>query len=394
MNEFSKTLLVCWFGVFTTSIGLSQIAPILPIYIRYLGVSDYNEVAFYSGLCFGVTPLLVAVFSPIWGFMTTRYGCKIMLLRASIGMAILTLLLAFAQNIEQIIILRALTGVVAGFTSSATIFIVMISNKRKVTYALATLSTASVSGNLIGPLFGGLIYEFTGVRVLFAIIAALLFCSFLTILLFIKQNGTPPKQSNINAESRINIPFVLILFVMTFIVQAGLNAVIPIMALFVEQIRHNNTYIALWTGIVVAASGISNIIFAPKIGRFADKIGPNKIIVVSLTFCGVIFYLQSLVDNIYTLILLRLLLGAGLGGLMPCINAMFKKNVSSAKIGMVLGFNQSAFALGNFTGSFGGGIIASQFGIKNVFTIVFVIFMLYSIIFYITQQYFIQKIDK
>ncbi|ECP8928297.1 hypothetical protein ACSYQW_001935, partial [Campylobacter jejuni] len=34
MENFNRTLLVCWFGVFTTSMGLSQIAPILPFYIK------------------------------------------------------------------------------------------------------------------------------------------------------------------------------------------------------------------------------------------------------------------------------------------------------------------------------------------------------------------------
>ncbi|EAL1432249.1 multidrug efflux MFS transporter [Campylobacter coli] len=34
MENFNRTLLVCWFGVFTTSMGLSQIAPILPLYIK------------------------------------------------------------------------------------------------------------------------------------------------------------------------------------------------------------------------------------------------------------------------------------------------------------------------------------------------------------------------
>ncbi|EPT6715092.1 MFS transporter, partial [Campylobacter jejuni] len=49
MENFNRTLLVCWFGVFTTSMGLSQIAPILPFYIKELGHVDTSEIAFYSG---------------------------------------------------------------------------------------------------------------------------------------------------------------------------------------------------------------------------------------------------------------------------------------------------------------------------------------------------------
>ncbi|EPX9001066.1 MFS transporter, partial [Campylobacter coli] len=52
MENFNRTLWVCWFGVFTTSMGLSQIAPILPLYIKELGHTDTSEIAFYSGLAF------------------------------------------------------------------------------------------------------------------------------------------------------------------------------------------------------------------------------------------------------------------------------------------------------------------------------------------------------
>ena len=195
MDTFNKTLLVCWFGIFTTSMGLSQLAPILPLYIRSLGVSEYESVAFYSGLSFGITSLFMAAFSPIWGALTLRFGCKIMLLRASFGMAVLTLTLAFVQNVEQIVIIRALTGVISGFTSSAIVYIALISPAQKAGASLATLSTASVSGNLIGPLFGGVFSDFIGIRALFIVIAGLLFCSFFTIYFFIhEQKGQIKEQ--------------------------------------------------------------------------------------------------------------------------------------------------------------------------------------------------------
>lgn len=389
MNDFSKTLLICWFGVFATSMGLSQVAPILPVYIRSLGVSEYADVSFYSGLCFGITSLLMAFFAPIWGALTNRFGYKIMLLRASLAMAILTLLLAFASSVNQILILRAITGIFAGFTSSAIIFIAVISPKQKVTYALATLSTASVSGNLMGPMFGGLLAELIGIKAVFVFISILLFISFLTIYFFVKEENVISKEKRKNFSSndvKENMILILLLFFLTFIVQAGFNAVMPIMTLFVEQIHHSKSYVVFWTGLVIAASGISNLFFTPKLGKIADKIGPSKIITISLFSCGVLFYLQSLVDGIAMLIVLRLLLGITLGGLVPCINALFKKCVSQKKLGLILGFNQSAFAIGNFTGAISGGYIAGKFSIEAVFVIVCVSFIVSSILFFITER--------
>ncbi len=156
MENFNRTLLVCWFGVFTTSMGLSQIAPILPFYIKELGHVDMSEIAFYSGLAFGITPLFMAVFSPLWAFLGAKYGYKNMLLRASFGMSVFS----FAHSALEVVFVRGLTGIISGFTSAAVVFIVVIAPKEKVAYALGTLSTASISGSLLEPLFGGFVAEF------------------------------------------------------------------------------------------------------------------------------------------------------------------------------------------------------------------------------------------
>ena len=83
-----KKLFVCWFGAFITAIGLSQIAPFLPVYIKDLGVENAYNVDILSGICFGITFLISAIVSPMWAKMSDKHGRKPMLLRASIGMAI------------------------------------------------------------------------------------------------------------------------------------------------------------------------------------------------------------------------------------------------------------------------------------------------------------------
>ena len=82
MELWKKNLWVCWFGVFATSSGLSQLIPILPLYIEEMGVHDVAEIAEWSGVAYGVTFILMAIFSPIWGKAADRYGRKPMLLRA------------------------------------------------------------------------------------------------------------------------------------------------------------------------------------------------------------------------------------------------------------------------------------------------------------------------
>ncbi|TKX31805.1 MFS transporter [Campylobacter estrildidarum] len=388
MEKFNKTLWICWFGVFTTSMGLSQIAPILPLYIKELGHVNLNEIAFYSGLAFGVTPLGMAIFSPIWAFLGAKYGYKNMLLRASLGMSILTLWLSFAHSATEVVLIRALTGIVSGFTSAAVVFIAVIAPKERVAYALGTLSTASVSGSLIGPLFGGFVAEFFKISTVFDFVAFLIACSFVTIYFFIHEDKKNKEVQQYTDKKKENKILIIVLFATTFVIQFGTFGVMPILSIFVEQI-HQYGNLALWSGIVVASSGISNLFFAPKIGKFADKIGPSKIIFVSLLFCGICFYLQSLTTNVYMLIIVRLLIGVGLGGLLPCVNALLKKSVDAKNLSVVFGLNQTCQFLGNFCGAFGGGIIAAYFKIEFVFAFVCFVFIINALIFLVFEKKYI-----
>ncbi|MGI7226089.1 MFS transporter [Campylobacter coli] len=388
MENFNRTLLVCWFGVFTTSMGLSQIAPILPLYIKELGHTNTSEIAFYSGLAFGITPLGMAIFSPLWAFLGAKYGYKNMLLRASFGMSVLTLWLSFAHSALEVVFVRGLTGIISGFTSAAVVFIAVIAPKEKVAYALGTLSTASISGSLLGPLFGGFVAEFFSISTVFDMVAFLIVCSFVTIYFFIHERKIQKEAKKNTQKVKENKTLIIVLFITTFVIQFGTFGVMPILSIYVEQI-HQGGNLALWAGIVVAASGISNLFFAPKLGKIADKIGPSKIIFGALIFCGICFYLQAVVSNVYTLIFVRLLIGVGLGGLLPCVNALLKKSVSAKNLSVIFGFNQTCQFLGNFCGAFGGGLITAHFSVELVFAFICCIFILNAIIFLIFERNYI-----
>lgn len=119
MEIWKRNLFVCWFGVLVTSTGLSQLAPILPLYIEQLGVHDYAAIEQLSGIAFGATFISLAVFAPIWGQAADRYGRKPMLLRASLGMAVVIASMGFVTSVWQLIGLRLLQGTISGYYSAA-----------------------------------------------------------------------------------------------------------------------------------------------------------------------------------------------------------------------------------------------------------------------------------
>ena len=67
-----------------------------------------------------------------------------MLLRASLGMAIAILLQAFATNVWQLFILRAIMGLTSGYIPNAMALVASVPRERG--WALSTLSRRKLAG--------------------------------------------------------------------------------------------------------------------------------------------------------------------------------------------------------------------------------------------------------
>ena len=62
--------------------GFTLVMPFLPLYFRQLGVTDVGEIALWSGVSLGITPLITAFMAPLWGRLADQYGRKIMVQRS------------------------------------------------------------------------------------------------------------------------------------------------------------------------------------------------------------------------------------------------------------------------------------------------------------------------
>jgi len=387
MELWKKNLIVCWFGCFATAAGLSQIAPVLPLYIEHLGVHNIDEIEQWSGIAFGVTFIVMAIASPIWGQAADRYGRKPMLLRASLGMAIVITCMGFVQNIYQLVGLRLIQGAVSGFVSAAITLIATQAPKARAGWALGTLSTGAVGGMLLGPLIGGYLAETWGLHSVFFATGALLMVAFMASLLFVQEDFKAPTHNVLSFREvwgLIPNPSVMItMFVTTFILQLALLSIEPIITVYITQL-HVTDHVVLISGTVFAASGFGNMLAASQLGKLSDKIGPQKVMLVALIAAGLLFIPQAFVTNPWQLMGLRFLLGIAAAGLLPSINTLIMRNTPSSITGRAFGYNQSAQFLGSFAGSLLGGQTAATFGIHYVFFVTAALLLLNAIWVYTT----------
>ncbi|HEY3424935.1 MAG TPA: multidrug efflux MFS transporter [Negativicutes bacterium] len=387
MGFWKKNLLVCWFGCFATAAGLSQIAPVLPLYIEHLGVQNIEEIEQWSGIAFGVTFIIMAIASPIWGQAADRYGRKPMLLRASLGMAIVIACMGFVQNVYQLVGLRLIQGAVSGFISAAITLIATQVPKERAGWALGTLSTGTVGGMLLGPLVGGYLAETWGFRSVFFSSSVLLMIAFMAALFFVQEDFKAPTKGVLSFREVWNLipnPGVMItMFVTTFILQLALLSIEPIITVYVTQL-HVTNHVALISGLVFAASGFGNMLTASQLGKISDKIGPHKIMLVALVAAGLLFIPQAFVTTPWQLMGFRFLLGIAAAGLLPSINTLIMRNTPNAITGRFFGYNQSAQFLGSFGGSVLGGQTAAAFGIHYVFFVTGALLLINAVWVYTT----------
>lgn len=383
MEMWKKNLAVCWFGMFVTGIGMSQIAPIMPLYIKHLGVVNAASISELSGITFGITYIISAIFSPIWGNAADKFGRKPMLLRASLGMAIVIACMGLAPNVYVLIGLRVLQGAITGYSTACTTLIATQTDKEHAGYALGTLSTASIAGSLIGPTVGGLIEEMFGIKLVFFITGLLLFIAFITTLLFVKEAFIREDKKPLSArEIWDSVPqksLTIVLSVTFFVMTLALYTIEPIVTVYVTQLSKSTSHIALISGLVFSASGLANIVAAPYLGKLSDKVGAHKVMLASLIAAGLIYIPQAFVKDSLQLMCLRFLLGLTLGGLNPSVNTLVKRITPASITGRIFGFTVSAGYLGVFGGSVLGGEIAARFGINYVFFITSALMLLNAV---------------
>src|SRR5574344_1564157 len=131
MEIWKRNLYICCTASFIVSIGMSQMAPILPLYIAELGITDPGDIARWAGIVFGCNFISLAIFSPIWGRLSDRFGRKPMILRASAWLGLIMIGMGLAQSVTHLIILRLMQGALSGFQAAATPWIAQETPKER-----------------------------------------------------------------------------------------------------------------------------------------------------------------------------------------------------------------------------------------------------------------------
>ena len=372
-GPWHRNLIVLWFCTFVAGMAFSEIMPFLSLFVSQLGDFTKAQTTFYSGLAFAADYAISAISAPLWGIIADKKGRKIMLLRASLGMAVAMGLMGFVTNVWQLVALRALQGVFAGFISNAQALVASQTPRKYSGRALSTLITGAVSGQLFGPVIGGLLAQLFSIRNTFFITAGLLMVAFLLSLFFVQEHFKPVAHHREPGDSRNplaafqNPRLIIVMLCSTAIVQFGNASIAPIISLYVRELMHYRGPITVVAGIIAALPGISNIFSAPRLGRYGDQHGSGKVLLFGYIFAVIMYFPQGIVTSVVALGILRFAIGISDGALYPEIQTVLTKNTPVHLTSTIFSYNQSFQAIGNMFGALLGGLVAGWFNYNAVF---------------------------
>ncbi|WP_093129410.1 MFS transporter [Variovorax sp. OK605] len=361
------------FGSFTTIIAMTLLLPFLPLYVEQLGVKDHAAIVQWSGAAYGATFLSAALVAPLWGRLADRYGRKPMLIRASLGMAVAMALIGLAGNVWQLVGLRLLAGLLGGYASGSMVLVATQTPKARTGWALGTMSSAIMAGNLVGPLVGGVLPPLIGIRATFFAAGAMIFVAFLaTAFLIREEKKAPADKARLQAAGAgwaavpDKRPLVAMLFTGMLLMLANMS-IEPIITVYVATLVEDPNRVTMMAGLVMSAAALGSILSASRLGKLADRVGHWNVIVGCLAVSALLLVPQAFVTSGWQLVVLRFLMGLSLGGLLPCIASVIRHNVPERVAGNMLGYSTSAQYTGQVAGPLLGGFVGGHIGMRAVF---------------------------
>ena len=373
METWKRTVYISLVCVFCIAFGVSQLAPILPLYFHDLGVQTPEAMSLWSGLATGATYIIVCLAAPFWGRLADKRGRKITLIRSSFGMALCNILIAFQTTPEGVVLIRLIQGLVSGFYSASITLIASESPIERTGWALGLLASANLAGSLIGPLLGGYIADTVGIRNDFIIVGIIMSLAGLLAAVFIHEDYKPKANVEKLSISKLKeqIPefnSVIALCVASFIYAICIMSLQPVISVYIKGIVPSDTEnLAFIAGAVFSAMGIAQLMSSSPLGKLVDKIGPRKVLVISLIYVGILNIPQAYVSDVYQLAIIRFLQGFGLGGMLPALNTYLSSKTPREFTGQVFSYNQSCLFFGYFLGSVGGASLMAWLGFTTLF---------------------------
>ncbi|UCF96482.1 MAG: MFS transporter [Spirochaetaceae bacterium] len=147
----------------------------------------------------------------------------------------------------------------------------------------------------------------------------------------------------------------------------GFSFALPFMPLYIQELGITDPEaLRLWSGLLMAGSGVSLAIMTPIWGVLSDRFGRKPMTLRANLGGAVLLFAMGLVRSPELLLVLRVVQGALTGTVIANLTLVVS-NTPEKRIGFAIGIMNSAVFAGNAVGPLVGGYFADQFGFRVAF---------------------------
>lgn len=387
LENWQRTLYILFFAQLMVAVGFSSIFPFLPLYVEELGSTTGLSIELLSGLVYSAQAFTMMLASPIWGSLADRYGRKIMVERSMFGAAVTMLLMSFAASAEQLVVMRAIQGLISGTIAAASALLASVTPRKHIGYAMGLLQVGFGTGIAVGPLIGGAVADLFGYSVVFYITAAMLFLAGVLVYWGVQENFTPVESDRAEktsflkaARGLMSVAGVKMTFMIRFLTSMARMMILPIIPLFIATILVDSSKLNTFTGLVMGVASAATTISAVLLGKLGDRVGFRIVLVTSMAVMGGLYALQGYVTAGWQLLVLQGLVGVALGGVLPIISALLANYVKVGGEGAAFGLDNSINAAGRAVAPMLGAAIATGWGYTAVFVATGLVYLISTLL--------------
>lgn len=386
MPRWKQNLLVVWLTQILVMAGFSGAIPFVPVYIRDTwGITSEAELGAWMAAFTFFGMLSFCLFIPLWGVLADRYGRKIMLLRAYYVDALLFPCLLLAPSPVWLVAVRFVVSAFTGTVSAAQTLVVTDTPQERQGFALGLLSTAIWSGNLIGFAFGGLIMHLYGFEAAILTCGALFLAAGFLAHAFIHEDFVPPPPGEKirfqDSWSGLSLS-VWLSFCVILLMAVSRRFDEPYVPLMVERI-HGPANTALHTGWISALAAFGGVLSGVILGKLCDRFSPQRVTVPVLVVCAVTMFLQSAAPSLAFFAAFRFANFLAAGGLEAGMLSILSGITPQERRGAIFGLSSSIRMSGVLVSSLVSGGIIYWTGVRNIYLVSGVLFLLTIPVFWL-----------
>ena len=336
---------------FVSSLGISIMLPLLPLYALSLGASPLQLGLMTSGFAIANG---VAQFGS--GFLMDRFGARRFIVAGIGTYAVANVLIATAPTAVALIGFRVVAGLGGGVNMIATrLYISQTAEQASLAFFNSIISAANSAGSVLGPAFGGLVAIAGDLRVPFIIVAGTSTLAFVAALFLPRPKERPHEGGATKAAGgRVWNRTVFTLLAGNLLLLIGFGGWITSYAPFVTTRLGWSTFDV---GIIFTVFGIGDITLGPWLGHLADRTGRRRMAVlasVPIFLFGFVLFFNLARPVFYAI---SFLTGAALTAYNASWFALLTVAVPAARRGRVFGVVSAVAQTGTVIGAMGASAI-------------------------------------